>query len=268
VSGALPDEQDERLETPLKSADLLAVNALGQFAIHPRVAALREFITGWYVSYLSADSARSQPEAGPEERLSRNGDNIANVIQYLAEQHGDVLDRIFEVLRQRVPRIDRVLAETMQDGRLLLQIKDAPFIDPILARFASDGTLKMLAYLVLLYDPSPPPFIGIEEPENYLHPRLLPELVEECRAAVASTQLLVTTHSPFFLNGLRPEEVRVLWRNDDGYTQTQRASDLPGVPQFVAQGALLGQLWMEGQLGVGDPLVNQGAPTRPSAARR
>jgi hypothetical protein len=97
---------------------------------------------------------------------------------------------------------------------------------------------------------------------------LLPELVEECRAAVASTQLLVTTHSPFFLNGLRPEEVRVLWRNDDGYTQTQRASDLPGVKEFVANGALLGQLWMEGQLGVGDPLVNQGAPTRPSTTRR
>ena len=63
----------------------------------------------------------------------------------------------------------------MPDGRLLLQIKDAPFSHPVMARFASDGTLKMLAYLVLLYDPAPPPFIGIEEPENFLHPRLLPE---------------------------------------------------------------------------------------------
>ena len=49
-----------------------------------------------------------------------------------------------------------------------------------MARFASDGTLKLLAYLVLPYDPFPPPFIGIEEPENFLHPRLLPELAEEC----------------------------------------------------------------------------------------
>jgi predicted ATPase len=132
-----------------------------------------------------------------------------------------------------------------------------------LARFASDGTLKMLAYLVMLYDPSPPPFIGIEEPENFLHPRLLPERAEECRAATAATQLLVTTHSPFFLNALRPQEVRVLWRDEQGYTQTRRAEDLPGVREFTEQGALLGHLWMEGQLGVGDPLVNQGAPTRP-----
>jgi len=268
ISGEQPDESDQRIESPLQSPDLLAVNALGQFAEHPRVAALREFITGWHVSYLSADSARGQPEAGPQERLTRTGDNLANVIQYLAEQHPAQLERIFEVLRRRVPRIERVLAETMPDGRLLLQIKDAPFSHPVLARFASDGTLKMLAYLLLLYDPTPPPFIGIEEPENYLHPRLLPELAEECRVAVASTQLLVTTHSPFFLNGLRPDEVRVLWRNEEGYTQTRRASDLPGVLEFVEEGALLGHLWMEGQLGVGDPLVNAGGPTRPLVPRQ
>ncbi len=261
VSGELPDEQDRRVEVPLKSFDLLAVNALGQFADHPRVAALRDFITGWYVSYLSADSARGQPEAGPQERLTKTGDNLANVIQYLAEQHGDRLEQIFDVLRRRVPRIERVLAETMPDGRLLLQIKDAPFSHPVLARFASDGTLKMLAYLVLLYDPAPPPFIGIEEPENFLHPRLLPELAEECRAASDRTQLLVTTHSPFFLNALRPKEVRVLWRDEASYTQTRRVADLTGVPEFVEHGALLGHLWMEGHLGVGDPLVNQGAPT-------
>ena len=268
VSGELPDEQDKRVEVPLSSADLLAVNALGQFADHPRVAALREFITGWYVSYLSADSARGQPEAGPQERLSRTGDNLANVIQFLSEQHPHRLDQVFSALRQRVPQVERVLAETMPDGRLLLQIKDAPFLQPVLARFASDGTLKMLAYLVVLYDPAPPPFVGIEEPENFLHPRLLAGLAEECRAASDRTQLLVTTHSPFFLNGLRPQEVRVLWRDDKGHTQTRRALDLPGVPEFVEQGALLGHLWMEGHLGVGDPLVSQGAPTRPIGGRR
>lgn len=263
VSGELPDEQDRRVDVPLKSPDLLAVNALGQFAEHPRVAALRDFITGWHVSYLAADSARGQPEAGPEEHITKSGDNLPNVIQYLGERHPERLEQIFELLRRRVPRIERVLADTMPDGRLLLQIKDAPFSHPVLARFASDGTLKMLQYLVLLNDPAPPPFIGIEEPENYLHPRLLPELAEECRSATQQTQLMVTTHSPFFLNALRAEEVRVLWRDESGYTQAMRASELPGVSEFMEQGALLGHLWMEGQLGAGDPLVNQGAPSRP-----
>jgi predicted ATPase len=142
ASGELPDEHDDRVETPLKSPDLLAVSALGQFEQHPRVAALRDFITGWYVSYLSADNARGQPEAGPQERLTKTGENLANVVQYLSEQHPDRLEEVFSVLRQRVPRVERVLADTMPDGRLLLQIKDAPFSNPILARFASDGTLK------------------------------------------------------------------------------------------------------------------------------
>ena len=61
VSGELPDERDERARIPLSSQDLLAVNALGQFQDHPRVGALRNFIMGWHVSFLSADSARGQP---------------------------------------------------------------------------------------------------------------------------------------------------------------------------------------------------------------
>jgi predicted ATPase len=263
VSGELPDAEDVRLDVPLKSPDLIAVNALGQFAEHPRVAALREFITGWYVSYFSVENTRGQPEAGPQERLSRTGDNLANVIQYLSEQHPERLQRIFGLLRRRVPRIEKVSAEAMPDGRLLLTIKDAPFDNPILARFASDGTLKMLAYLVLLYDPNPPPFIGVEEPENFLHPRLLYGLGEECRAAAARGQLLVTTHSPFFLNAMRPNEVRVLYRDESGHTQVVQAGEIAGVQDFVKEGALLGELWLEGHFILGDPLVNQGAPSRP-----
>lgn len=260
ISGEMPDEKDHRVDKPLRSPDLIAVNTLGQFAEHPRVAALREFITDWYVSYLSVDEARGQPEAGPQERLSKTGDNLPNVIQYLKEQHPDQLDTLIEVLRRRVPRLESVLAEPMPDGRLLLQIKDAPFDRPVMSRFASDGTLKLLAYLTVLHDPDPAQFVGIEEPENFLHPRLLPELAEECRAATERSQLLVTTHSPFFINALRPEEVRALYRDENGYTRVVRVSDIQGVAEFVAAGASLGHLWLEGRLGVGDPLVNQGAP--------
>ncbi|MDX2053276.1 MAG: AAA family ATPase [Polyangiaceae bacterium] len=262
ASGDMPDEQDERVERPLRTPDLIAVNTLGQFAEHPRVAALREFITDWYVSYLSIDDARGQPEAGPQERLSKTGNNLPNVIQYLKERHPKDLEHMFQVLRRRVPRLESVLAEPMPDGRLLLQIKDAPFDQPVLSRFASDGTLKLLAYLTVLHDPEPPQFVGIEEPENFLHPRLLPELAEECRAATERSQLLVTTHSPFFIDTLKPQEVRALYRDEQGYTQAVRASDVQGIPDFVHAGASLGHLWLEGHLGVGDPLVNAGAPQR------
>jgi len=261
VSGELPDEQAERIEERLDSPEMLAVNTLGQFARHPRVSALRRFITGWHLSYFSADNTRGVPEAGPQERLSQTGDNLPNVIQYLKEQHPDRLKRILDTLRRRVPRLERVDAEILMDGRLLLQIKDAPFDRPVLAKYASDGTLKMLAYLVSLYDPAPPSLIGIEEPENHLHPRLLPELAEECRNASTNSQLMVTTHSPFFLDGLNPEEVWVLYRDEQGFTSARRVKDVQGVSEFVSEGAKLGHLWMEGQFRMGDPLTKSGEPT-------
>ncbi len=260
VTGDQPDEKEKRIHEILTSSDVLAVNTLGQLAKHPRISALRRFIAGWYLSYLTADSSRGVPEAGPQERLSETGDNLPNVIQYLKEQQESRLAEILKTLSERVPRLERVESHFMPDGRLLLQIKDAPFELPILAKFASDGTLKMLAYLTLLYDPSPPELIGIEEPENHLHPRLLPELAEECRMATERTQLMVTSHSPFFVDGLKPEELWVLYRDEQGYTQAKKASDMKGIPEFVKEGASLGQLWMEGYFEVGDPLTASGGP--------
>jgi predicted ATPase len=255
ISGENPQEEDERISERLDSAEFLAVSTLGQLAKHPRVSALRRFITSWYLSYLTADNTRNQPEAGAQERLSPTGDNLPNVIQYLKEDHPQRLESILQTLSRRIPRLEKVEASIMPNGQLLLQIKDAPFQSPILAKFASDGTLKMLAYLTILYDPSPPQLVGIEEPENHLHPRLLPELAEECRAATAGTQLMVTTHSPFFVDGLKPEEVWVLYRDENGFTQAKRTSEMQGVEEFIQNGALLGQLWMEDYFDVGNPII-------------
>lgn len=268
VTGDTPDEDDTRTAERLDSRELLAVNTLGQLAKHPRVGALRRFITGWYLSYLSADSTRGVPEAGPQERLSTTGDNLPNVVQYLKEGYEERLNLILQKLAARVPRLENVDATPMPDGRLLLQVKDAPFETPVMAKFASDGTLKMLAYLTLLFDPDPPQLIGIEEPENQLHPRLLPELAEECRAASAASQLMVTTHSPFFVNALHPNEVWVLYRTEDGFTQARRAQGMQGITEFIANGALLGDLWMEGHFEVGDPLTNRGAEKNPTRRKK
>jgi predicted ATPase len=246
-SGEVYNEQTgQREPQTLSSADVLAVNALGQFKEHPRVEALRTFITGWYLSYFTADAGRGMPIVGPQERLSRSGDNLSNVLQYLSEQHPDRLDRVLTALRESIPRLESVSHEITQDGRLVLWFKDSPFEEPVLARFASDGTLKMLAYLTLLYDPHPPPFVGIEEPENYLYPSLLPGLAEVCRAASGRSQILVTTHSHEFVNACAAREVLVLYRDDNGYTKAVRPDRLSVVEDMLASGAALGWLWGKG----------------------
>lgn len=254
ISGELPQKNDQRVPAPLAGPDVLAVSTLGQLKDNPRVQALRDFVTGWHLSYLSATAARSNPEAGAQERLSQTGDNLANVVQYLREQHPDRLEEIFVALRRRVPRLEKFDASILADGRLLLTLKDAPFEEPVLARYASDGTLKLLAYLVQLYDPTPPPLIGIEEPENFLHPRVLPELAEECAMASERTQLIVTTHSPFFVDRLQPRQVRVIYRDERGFSQVRSVADMAGIQAFIEEGATLGDLWMENRVEVGDPL--------------
>lgn len=252
VSGEMPDEHDERIPETLSSPDLLAVNTLGQFTRHPRVSALRQFIIGWYMSYLAAEDTRAVPQAGPQRRLTRSGDNLPNVLQYLAEEHPARLAEILRRLAERVPRLERIDTTILDDGRLLMRLKDVPFEDPVLARFASDGTLKMLSYLVVLMDPDPPPMVGIEEPENQLHPQLLQALAEECRTASADSQLLVTTHSPEFLDGLRPSELWALDRAEDGFARLTHAKKNPTFMQMFESGGQVGDLWMEGYLEAGD----------------
>ncbi len=254
LAGDEPDENATRVVMPLRSNESLAVNTIGQLSEHPRVAALREFIGSWHVSYLTISDTKKTAEVGPQEHLSKTGDNLANVIQYLVENHPQTVEAIFARLRERIPQIESVSSKPLDDGSLLLQIKDAPFEQPILAKYASDGTLKMLAYLTLLFSPDQSPFIGIEEPENYLHHRLLPILAEECQMATDNCQILTTTHSPFFLNSLRPNQVRILERDQNGYTMATRADQIKGVNEFIEEGAGLGTLWTEGFLMAGDPL--------------
>ncbi|MGL5826889.1 MAG: AAA family ATPase [Nocardioides sp.] len=253
--GKVYDESSGKYEEDtLASPDLLAVSALGQFQAHPRVKALRDFIQGWYLSYVSADSTRSTPHTGPEPRLTQTGDNLANVIQSLQESHPMRLHEIFGKLSQRVPQLESVLPEQLSDGRLLLRLKDLPFDEPVLSRFASDGTLKLLAYLTVLHDPDPFAVIGIEEPENQLHPRLLPVLAEEIREVSARSQVLVTTHSPEFLSTIRPRELWAISRGEDGFARVARASDDAGVMAMMdEQGANLGWLWSAGYLPEANP---------------
>ncbi len=252
--GSVFDERTERTSDEiLASRDLLAVSALGQFQQHPRVKALRDFITGWYLSYLSADATRATTDAGPQPRLNQTGDNLANVIQYYQETHPDVLARIFADLARQVPRLESVLPVRMADGRLLLRLKDAPFAEPILSKFASDGTLRLLAYLTLLHDPCPPPVIGIEEPENQLHPKVVPILAANIREMSGRSQVVVTTHSAEFLTDVRPRELWTIHRGPDGFAQVERASDSSLVLNMLRAGASLPELWTEGYLAGADP---------------
>lgn len=249
------DEELNREEQDLGAVDILAIKGLGQFQKFKAANALRQMIESWHVSDFHIDAARGAKEAvGEYEHLSASGDNLQQVALNLFENHRDVYERILEAMRQRVPGVNQITTQDTVDGRLVLQFGNGIFKDPFIDRFVSDGTLKMFAYLVLLHDPRPHPFLCVEEPENQLYPRLLPELAEEFRTySRKGGQVMVSTHSPDFLNATEVGEVFWLEKGEDGFSKVCRAADDAQVVAYMEEGDKMGYLWNQGLFGKADP---------------
>ena len=246
------EEPNETEQIELEDRRRLGVATLGALKQHPRISAFRRFIEGWYLSYFTPDAARSLPLAGPQSRLNIHGDNLGNVVQYMEREHPKRFETILKKIANKIPGIDRIETERSNDGRLLLSFNDKGFKDPFYAQQMSDGTLKAFAYLLLLEDPSPPPFLCIEEPENGLYHKLLETLAHEFRQHASGSgtgsQVFVTTHQPYFVDALEPGEVWILEKGTDGFSTIRRASDDPIVNNMVEEGLPLGGLWFSDYL--------------------
>ncbi|HQP89237.1 MAG TPA: AAA family ATPase [Thermoanaerobaculia bacterium] len=247
------ETQLKRERQTLKSPDILAIKGLAQFERFPAAVALGTLIENWHLSDFHISRARPEQEAGYAEHLSREGENLSLVVEYLQKQHGKVFKEILERLASRVPGITSVDSKVTEEGRVLLRFQDGSFQDPFLARYVSDGTIKMLAYLVLLLDPNPHPLLCVEEPENQLYPALLSELAEEFRSyAARGGQVFVSTHSPDFLNAVELDEAFWLVKKG-GYTEIKRAKEDQQVAAYMAEGDKLGYLWKQGIFEGADP---------------
>ncbi len=253
-SAPVDDEADlEREHQRLRSPDILAVKGLAQFERFPAAVELGKLIEQWHLSDFHVSRARPEPEAGYAEHLSVDGSNLALVVEFLYKQHPHVFSQILRRLERRIPGLTKVEPKVTEEGRVLLKFQDGVFEDPFLARHVSDGTIKMLAYLVLLHDPAPHPLLCVEEPENQLYPSLLPELCEEFRGyASRGQQVFVTTHSPDFLNAVRAAEAFWLVKRG-GYTSVNAVSDDPQLVRYLNDGDQLGALWKSGLLEGADP---------------
>ena len=240
------EEPNETERIELEDRHRLGIATVGALKQHPRISAFRRFIEGWYLSYFTPAAARSLPLAGPQRHLNTQGDNLGNVVQFMEREQPQRFGAILQQIAGRIPGIDRIDTERTNDGRLLLRFNDRSFRDPFYAQQVSDGTLKVFAYLLLLEDPEPAPFLCIEEPENGLYHKLLETLANEFREHAAGSkgsQVFVTTHQPYFVDALRPEEVWILEKGEDGFSKIRRASDDQIVSNMVEEGLPLGGLW-------------------------
>ncbi|NWH05519.1 AAA family ATPase [Desulfobacter latus] len=246
-SGGAKEESKETEVVELEDLRKLGIATLGSLKQHPRISAFRKFIESWYLSYFTPDAARSLPLAGPQQHLNIHGDNLGNVVQFMEREHPKRFKNILKRITQKIPGIEKIDTERTNDDRLLLRFNDRGFKDPFYAQQMSDGTLKVFAYLLLLEDPTPPPFLCIEEPENGLYHKLLESLATEFRTHATGkkggSQVFITTHQPYFVDALEPDEVWILEKGEDGFSIICRASDDDMVKNMVAEGLPLGGLW-------------------------
>lgn len=244
------DESGLKRETQtLKSPDILAIKGLSQFANYPAVSALGNLIENWHISDIKIDQIRQEQNADFCSQLKRNGENLSLVLQYLNQYHPSIYEQILREAAAKIPGLETVESKTTEEGKVLLKVKDSSFSEPFLAKFVSDGTIKMLAYLVLLHSPTNFPLLCVEEPENQLYPQLLASLAEEFRKYAANGgQVFVTTHSPDFLNALKPEEVYLI-EKEGGYSNITSLKSDRQVMIYYQNGDPLGYLWKRGDFG-------------------
>ena len=253
VSGEIKTFEDvrqisSRPEQRLDSPDVLAVKGLGQFKEFSAIASLRRLIERWQVFDFHIEGARQRNLNAYSQILSPTGDNLAQVTKYLRDNYPAEFQKILDCMSQRIPGVNQVKAEETIDHYIVLQFQDGNFKNPFSARFVSDGTMKMFAYLILLYNPERHALLCIEEPENQLYPELLSILAEEFRFySQSGGQTFISTHSPDFLDAIELNELFCLVKKE-GFTNVKRVKDFSLIKSLIQQGDLPGNLWNQGIL--------------------
>lgn len=236
----------KKVEVQLSDIRRPGIVTLGAMKQYVRIEKFLNFLRSWYLCYFSPDAARKLQTAAPQAYLDRIGSNINNVAQYMYRENKKEFEKVLKEIQSKLPGIDKIEPQKFDNGQMMLKFYEKGFDQPFYSQRMSDGTLKLFAYYLLLHEKNPRQLVFIEEPENGLYHQYLGDLAEEMKKEVGtgySKQLFVTTHSPFFVNALGPDDVWVLTKGDDGYSTITRASEFEFVKELAEEGVSLGDMW-------------------------
>ena len=235
-----------KVDVELSDKRKLGIVTLGAMKQYSRIERFLSFLKSWYLCYFTPDAARQMQTFAPAPYLNRVGSNINNVAQFMFRENPGEFKKILSDIQTKIPSIVKIEPVKLDNGQMVLQFWQQGFSQPFYSQRMSDGTLKLFAYYLLLHEKNPRQLVFVEEPENGLYHQYMSDLASEMRRSVGtgySKQLFVTTHSPFFVNALSPNEVWVLEKNAEGFSTIKQASDYNFVKELVEEGVDLGDLW-------------------------
>lgn len=245
------DEQGNEIDGKKVNVNLsdkrrLGIVTLGAMKQYERIEKFLGFLRSWYLCYFLPDVARRIQTAAPHPYLDRHGSNINNVAQYMYRENKNEFMKVLEHIQDKLPGIYKIEPQKFDNGQMMLKFWENGFENAFYSPKMSDGTLKLFAYYLLLHEKNPRQLVFIEEPENGLYHHYLADLAGEMAENVEDSnrkQLFITTHSPFFVNALNPQDVWVLKKGEDGYSTATRASEYPFVKELSEEGVELGNMW-------------------------
>jgi predicted ATPase len=187
-----------------------------------------------------------RPAGQPVDRLEENAYNLAQMLANFRDYHRPVFERINELMKLFYEPFKTVEVRVQGTHLQIAIVEEGGF--SVSAYRLSDGTLRWLALLAILLNPTPAPVTCIEEPELGLHPDIIPTLADVLRDASTRTQLIVTTHSQSLVECFSddPESVCVC-EKVDGATEIKRL-EADRLKVWLSDYSL-GQLWASGQIG-------------------
>lgn len=247
------DEQTRTLDLSEGTLALATLPRLGPEEGGEQVEALANLFASFRVFDVNVENARQPSREVSAVRLADDASNLSAFLRYLAEVHEDAFNSLVRDAKHFIPGLKDIDFVTVGGSgeATYVQLKESGLTDATPLADASFGSIRALALLALLYDPNPPRLTCIEEIDHGLHPYVLDRLVELIRGASKRTQFLIATHSPSLVNRLRPNELIVCERADDGTSQIPAIEPAVVRQMELASGGelALGELWFSGVLG-------------------
>jgi predicted ATPase len=193
---------------PVSSSELFVVS-VGRFV--PILRAFSQAVGGLRVYQISPTKSREFGVPTPRPELDRFGENLPSVIDVMQKQHERDWAKVIGAMQNILPSLTSIEVDYTSSRTLGLFFREEGIGRPWSVAEVSDGTIQTLALLVAIYNPTSTALV-IEEPENSVHPWIIRHVIDACRNADNTKQIVLTTHSPIVINAVRPEEVWVVWR--------------------------------------------------------
>jgi predicted ATPase len=178
---------------------------------YPQILKTKEYLSSWKSYNFITSEMRKTYSARRNLVLEKNGGNLAQVLLSLHNERPKMFDKIENMLTQAIPQIDELLTPLTEGGDTYVAVREKGFDTPFDYFRVSDGTLKLLAYITAIASIEPK-LVCFEEPENFIHPRLLELLVEILKKS--DKQILLSTHSPYLVDWVEPEDVIIVEKEE------------------------------------------------------